>query len=81
MGNLITILATENGPFDINVRVAAGLAAKNCLVARDLHRRQQLVETFQRIEPSTKNELKRGVNLNDYINCTNLFIRNQFYRH
>jgi hypothetical protein len=61
LGNLISILATENGPFDINVRVAAGLAAKNCLVARDLHRRQQLVESFQRIDHGTKNELKRGV--------------------
>ena len=55
---LCQILADETGKFDVNVRVAAGLAAKNCLVARDMYRRQQLIETFKVIDPSIKSKLK-----------------------
>lgn len=55
---LSQILADESGNFDVNVRVAAGLAAKNCLVARDSFRRQQLIEAFRAIDPSAKNQIK-----------------------
>lgn len=55
---LSQILADENGKFDVNVRVAAGLAAKNCLVARDMYRRQQLIESFKVIDPSIKTKIK-----------------------
>ena len=52
------ILADESGKFDVNVRVAAGLAAKNCLVARDTFRRQQLIETFKGIDQTIKSKIK-----------------------
>lgn len=52
------ILADESGKFDVNVRVASGLAAKNCLVARDIYRRQQLIETFKGIDQSIKSKIK-----------------------
>lgn len=60
---LSQILADENGKFDVNVRVAAGLAAKNCLVARDMYRRQQLIETFKVIDPSIKSKIKALVKI------------------
>lgn len=58
---LSQILADESGKFDVNVRVAAGLAAKNCLVARDIFRRQQLIETFKGIDKSIKSKIKELV--------------------
>lgn len=58
---LTRILGDESGNFDVNVRVASGLAAKNCLVARDLYRRQQLVELFKNIDPATKSKIKELV--------------------
>lgn len=61
MLELSQILADESGKFDVNIRVAAGLAAKNCLFARDLYRRQQLIETFKAIEPATKLKIKNLV--------------------
>ena len=69
---LSQILADENAKFDVNVRVAAGLAAKNCLVARDMYRRQQLIETFKVINPSIKTKIKALVRfkyifLNEFI--------------
>lgn len=60
---LSQILADESGKFDVNVRVAAGLAAKNCLVARDMYRRQQLIETFKVIDPSIKTKIKALVTI------------------
>lgn len=58
---LSQILADQSGKFDVNVRVAAGLAAKNCLVARDTFRRQQLIETFKGIDPAIKIKIKELV--------------------
>ena len=58
---LSKILADDSGPFDVNIRVASGLAAKNCLVARDMYRRQQLIETFKTINRGIKNEIKQLV--------------------
>lgn len=62
MLELSQILAEESGKFDVNIRVAAGLAAKNCLVARDFYRRQQLIETFKAVDPSIKSKIKTLVN-------------------
>jgi hypothetical protein len=59
---LSKILAEERDSFDVNVRVAAGLAAKNCLVARDIYRRQQLIDTFKSVDRNIKSEIKRLVN-------------------
>lgn len=64
MLELSQILADESGKFDVNVRVAAGLAAKNRLVARDIYRRQQLIETFKGIDQSIKSKIKALVNEN-----------------
>ena len=64
---LSQILSDESGKFDVNIRVAAGLAAKNCLVARDTFRRQQLIETFRGIDPSIKSRIKGLVNLHTRI--------------
>lgn len=58
---LSQILADESGKLDVNTRVAAGLAAKNCLVARDFYRRQQLIETFKTIDSSIKSKIKNLV--------------------
>jgi hypothetical protein len=58
---LTQILSDESGKFDVNVRVAAGLASKNCLVARDLYRRQQLIEQFKGIDPTIKGKIKEMV--------------------
>ncbi len=54
--NLGEILANE--ALDVNIRVVAGLAAKNCLVARDSFRRMNLINTFRNIENSIKNQIK-----------------------
>ena len=60
---LSQILADESGKFDVNIRVAAGLAAKNRLVARDTYRRQQLIETFKTIDQTIKTRIKALVRL------------------
>lgn len=58
------ILSDQSGKFDVNVRVAAGLAAKNCLVARDIYRRQLLIKTFKEIENPIKTQIKELVSSN-----------------
>lgn len=77
---LSQILADESGKFDVNVRVAAGLAAKNCLVARDIFRRQQLIETFKGIDKSIKSKIKELVKKSKlsgfYFNTISFFVVN-----
>ena len=62
------ILSDQSGKFDVNVRVAAGLAAKNCLVARDIYRRQLLIKTFKEIENPIKAQIKELVRFNLILN-------------
>ena len=71
---LSKILADESGRWDVNIRVASGLAAKNCLVARDMYRRQQLIETFKIIDRGIKNEIKQLV-IRSLFFCSCVFIR------